>query len=869
MNIVNKLTLRHLRLNKRRTLVTILGVIISVAMIIAVATLGVSFIDLMKRQSIATEGEWHVQYQNVNKAQLNVIEADEATKKLVISKDLGYAPLEGSQNDNKPYLYIKSYNENGFEQFPIELMEGRFPKTKNELVISEEIASNAKVDYKIGDSLTLQVGERAAADGQEIENYVLNQNESLRRMNDRMEERLQNQTTQEYTVVGIIKRPEWEPAQAPGYTVISYFDENLMSAGDKVTATVVLNKVDNSLYAHAEELAKNNHIEKIVYNNSLLRYSGVTNSSDLRTMLLSLSAIIMTIIMVGSIALIYNAFAISVSERARHLGMLASVGATKRQKRNSVYFEGFVIGIISIPLGIIFGLAGIAITFICINPLIQGVLDVTAKLTVVVTPSTILITCLVSMLTIFISTYIPARKASKISAIDAIRQTQDVKLTRKAVKTSKFVRKVFGMEAEIGLKNLKRNKRRYQATVFSLVISIILFLSIAFFTSMMQKSIELSSSGVNYDILVQMDYLDSEEEVAELVNSITALPNVTDANYIQSLEVNSLVDKAFIADELKETLKEDDSILKDGKYPYYIQISALDDINLKAYAEKAGADYDQLIDLDEPAAIVINQNRYEDYETRKYVETKAIYLEKGDQIDLNYTDWDTEEETSMEPIKIAALTEELPLGITPSYLGNLNIVVSDQVFKTLVTESMKKNMRNSLYLSSSDPLALQYSIEEMKENNIYINNVYKNRQGEEQMVLLMSVFTYGFIALITLISVANIFNTISTSISLRKREFAMLKSMGMTPKGFRKMINYESIFYGIKSLLYGLPISILAMYLIYRSMMNSFTFGFSLPWLSILYVILAVFLIVSAAMLYASSKVKKENIIDALKQENI
>ncbi|WIV21075.1 FtsX-like permease family protein [Paenibacillus polygoni] len=868
MNIVNKLTLRHLRLNKRRTLVTILGVIISVAMIIAVASLGVSFLDLMKRQSIATEGEWHVQYHNVNKAQLNVIEADEATKKLVISKDLGYAPLEGSQNDNKPYLYIKSYNEKGFEQFPIELMEGRFPQAKNELIISEEIASNAKVDYKVGDSITLQVGERITTGDDESENYDLNQNESLRKMNDRMEERLQNQTTQEYTVVGIIKRPEWEPAQAPGYTAISYFDENLMSAGDKVTATVVLKKMDNSLYAHAKELAKNNHIEKIVYNNSLLRYSGVTSNSDLRTMLFSLSAIIMTIIMVGSIALIYNAFAISVSERARHLGMLASVGATKRQKRNSVYFEGFVIGIISIPLGIIFGLAGIAITFVCINPLIQGVLGVSEKLTVTITPSTILITCLVSMLTIFISTYIPARKASKISAIDAIRQTQDVKLTRKAVKTSKFVRKVFGMEAEIGLKNLKRNKRRYQATVFSLVISIILFLSIAFFTSMMQKSIELSSSGLNYDILVQME-LDTEEETAELVNSITALPNVTDANYIQSLEANSLIDRAFIADELKETLKEDESILKDGKYPYYIQISALDDINLKAYAEKAGADYDQLIDLDEPAAIVINQNRYEDYETRKNVETKAIYLEKGDQIDLNYTDWDTEEETSMEPIKIAALTEELPLGITPSYLGNLNIVVSDQVFKTLVTDSMKKNMRDSLYLSSSDPLALQYSIEEMKENNIYINNVYKNRQGEEQMVLLMSVFTYGFIALITLISVANIFNTISTSISLRKREFAMLKSMGMTPKGFRKMINYESIFYGIKSLLYGLPISILAMYLIYRSMMNSFTFGFSLPWLSILFVILAVFLIVSAAMLYSSSKVKKENIIDALKQENI
>lgn len=869
MNIVNKLTLRHLRLNKRRTLVTILGVIISVAMIIAVTTLSVSFMGLMKKQSIATNGEWHVQYQNVDKAQLNVIKADDATKSIVISNDLGYAPLTGSQNDNKPYLFIKAYNEQGFEQFPVELIEGRFPKAKNELVISEEIASNAKVNYKIGDSLTLQVGERITTDGDESENYVLSQNESLLKVNGNIEERLQNQTTQKYTVVGIIKRPTWEPAQSPGYTVISYLDENVMSAGDKVTATVVLNKVNKSLYAHAEELAENNNIEKIAFNNELLRYSGITNNSDWRNMLFSLSATIMTVIMVGSIALIYNAFAISVSERARHLGMLASVGATKRQKRNSVYFEGLVIGIISIPLGIICGLGGIAVTFMFINPLIQSVLGVTEKLTVVVTPSSILITCLVSLLTIFISTYIPALKASKISAIDAIRQTQDVKLTSKAVKTSKLVRRVFGIEAEIGLKNLKRNKRRYQATVFSLVISIVLFLSIAYFTSIMQKSIELSSSGVNYDISVGM-YKDSQEEMVQLTNSIKALPNVTDTSFVKELLVNSWFDKSLIAKELQERLDEDDSLLKDGKYPYYIRISALDDTNLKSYANKIGANYEQLIDPGQLAAIVIDKSIYEDAEAKKYVETKTIYSKIGDQIDLTYTDWETSKETNMKSIKIASLTDVLPMGIGSSYVGEVNIIVSEQVFSELVNvDEMNKEVTNILYLRSGDPLALQYSIEEMNENNIYINNVYQNRQQEEQMVLLMSVFTYGFIVLITLISVANIFNTISTSISLRKREFAMLKSMGMTPKGFRKMINYESIFYGIKSLLYGIPISIILMYLIYRSMMNSFSFSFSLPWLSIMYVIIAVFCIVSAAMLYSSSKVKKENIIDALKQENI
>src|SRR5690606_3827623 len=151
MNIVNKLTIRHLKENKRRTLVTIIGVIISVAMLTAVATLGVSFMDLMKRQTMADEGEWHVVYKDVNQAQVQAIKKDEDTKKLVLSKDLGYALLKGSKNENKPYLFIKEYNKSGFEQFPIELSSGRLPKAENEVVISDEIINNAKVDYRIGD----------------------------------------------------------------------------------------------------------------------------------------------------------------------------------------------------------------------------------------------------------------------------------------------------------------------------------------------------------------------------------------------------------------------------------------------------------------------------------------------------------------------------------------------------------------------------------------------------------------------------------------------------------------------------------------------------------------------------------------------
>lgn len=862
MNIVNKLTIRHLKQNKKRTLVTIIGVIISVAMVTAVATLGFSFMDLMQRQTIASDGEWHVQYKNVNRDQLQAITADEESEKVILSRDIGYSFLEGSENDYKPYVFVKEYNSDGFKQFPIELSHGRLPESPNEVVLSEEIALNSKVEYKLGDSLLLELGDRKSPDGAKI----LTQNDLLQIENGELLESLNIKQTKNYTIVGFIKRPTWEPAWSPSYSILTYLDEHAISKKNTVNATVVLKKVKRSLYENAEKVAKENNIplKSITYNNDLLHYYGLTNNNGLKNTLLSLSVIIMAVIIIGSVSLIYNAFAISVSERSRHLGMLSSVGATKRQKRNSVFFEGVIIGLISIPIGIISGIAGIGVTFLFINSIIQGALGVTEKLMVTVTPVSILIACGVSAITIFISTFVPAMRASKISAIDAIRQTTDVKLTRKAVKTSKFIRGLFGIEAEIGLKNLKRNKRRYRATIFSLVISIVLFLSVSYFTASLKKSLELSQSGVDFDIQVSI-----EDGRDELIEKITSLRDVTKFNVIKELNTTSMIKESAIANELKEMVEAGETSLENGQYPYYIRLHALSEDALKSYAKVVGTDVNKLNNPEHIAGIIVDTITYEDMNAGKFVETKAIHTKIGEKINLLYADWETEEQTTLENIEVAAMTDQYPMGVQSGGVGGLDIIVSEQVMKKLTNQLPTPEIATSIYLKSSDPLKTQQEMEEMKEKGLSVYNVFQQRQQEEQMIMLMSVFTYGFIVLITAISIANIFNTISTSIALRKREFAMLKSVGMTPKSFNKMINYESIFYGVNSLLFGLPISVIVMYLIYKGTMNSFSYSFSLHWFSLLYCLIAVFVIVISAMLYSSTKVKKENIIDGLKQESI
>lgn len=142
-------------------------------------------------------------------------------------------------------------------------------------------------------------------------------------------------------------------------------------------------------------------------------------------------------------------------------------------------------------------------------------------------------------------------------------------------------------------------------------------------------------------------------------------------------------------------------------------------------------------------------------------------------------------------------------------------------------------------------------------------------EQQRNLKLVIQIFLYGFIALISAIGIANIFNTISTNINLRRREFAMLKSIDMTDKSFKKMLNLECIFYGTKALFYGIPIGILICYFINQGFGNLVEFTFGLPWLSIIISIVAVYLVVFSTMIYSSRKVKKENIIDVLRNENV
>ena len=137
------------------------------------------------------------------------------------------------------------------------------------------------------------------------------------------------------------------------------------------------------------------------------------------------------------------------------------------------------------------------------------------------------------------------------------------------------------------------------------------------------------------------------------------------------------------------------------------------------------------------------------------------------------------------------------------------------------------------------------------------------------MVLVISIFLYGFIAVITLIGITNIFNTITTTMKLRSKEFAMLKSVGMTKKEFNRMIRLESIFYGMKALIIGIPIGIALSYLIYMAFLNSIEVPYAMPIRAIIISIIFVLVLISIIMKFSINKINKQNIIETIRNDNI
>lgn len=862
MNILNKLTIKNLKLNKKRTIVTIIGIILSVALICAVASMVSSFRESLIRFEINRDGNFHYEFSNVDSKTLKEIKNNRNFEKIYISKNVGYLKLDNSKNEDKPYAYLIAMNEVAMSNVSLNLIEGRFPSNDKEIVIPRHLKTNGRVDYKVGDTITLYLGDRVS-DG-----YTLNQDN----LYHKDEETFDIKDTKTFKIVGIIERPSTiiENYSAPGYTFITYLNDNNYSGEYNVylrytkealknryeiTARLLnVDPIKYKKYMTDLDSLKESEIDEVeekivktphIMNGYLISLETMSLKDSTMKVLYILSTIVIIIIIVSSVFCIKNSFDISITEKTKQYGMFRSIGATSKQIKKNVLYEAFILGIIGIPLGILCGLLVSWILIKVCNYYLYGALN---GITLVFNISliSILISILLGSITIYFSALKSARRASKLSPMVTIRNSEDIKIKSKKLRTPKYIKSLFGVGGVISYKNLKRNKKKYRTTVISIVISVSVFIGLYYFMNMAFSilDLEVGSSDANIQLIIGDNGKDKENNLNK-IEQIFNLDNIERISFQKRL-LGEIIDKTLYTKEFNKLI---------GTNGTKILIYAIGDSEYRTYVKSLGLNYSDV----KNTGILINNSFAYDENSKKDVEISVLNIKKNDKVDIKINN-------ITHQIKISEVTKERPFGFSNTYSSEF-IIVSDEYLKQL-----DSNFNYGwILIRSNNADLLQSDIEKILGDIDYnLDNTDKNYRIVKGVYTLMAIFLYGFITVITLIGITNIFNTITTNINLRRGEFAILKSVGMTSHEFNRLINLETIFYSLKSLLIGIPLGVGISYLIYIAFSEgSREFQYEFPFGGVFISILAVFILVFIIMNYSIKKVNKQNIIEDIRNENI
>lgn len=907
MNIFNKVTIKSLKENRTRTIVTIIGIMLSAAMICAVTTFVSSIQNYVLNYSIYTAGDWHGAVYNVDWNDYTGINTDEEVSNASYAQILGYAQIE-SVNEYKPYMYVYGAKQSSFfDMMPVHIISGSLPENSNEIILPEHLESNGGLKYKIGDTITLELGDRKLDGylmGQNNPCYTYDTNNYDTVLNDEV---IEVRETRTYKIVGIYERPEFEEMTAPGYTAITVADKEF-SDSTRFDVYFKMNKPAR-IYDFMESKGLGG-----TQNTDLLMFSGVSRFSSFSSVLTNLAIIVIVLIMFGSISLIYNAFSISVSERTKQFGLLSSIGATKRQLKKMVFYEALAVSAIGIPLGIGVGIAGIAITLMLIgNKFASLIGNYNVPMRICISWEAIVIAVIVALITVLISAWIPSKRATKISAVEAIRQNTDIKAKNKRIKTSKLTYKLFGIYGVLASKHYKRSKKKYAATVISLFMSIVLFVSASAFTQYLMESVEGSMGVDGYDLRFYSSKENMNEKTPDEVFSLFMSDRyVTGVAYSSSKQFNGFISKEYVTNEFidgkkyghvsngVDLIKEDEDIESLSGQIYFVN-----DSEFEKLIDKYNLNREDYFDENNPMAISVDHNIRFDFEKEKYVATDVLnsdyceitcmelkhipgYSHMGEKTDSdgnrimlfqNNTDKNDVLELPYEEsfveytVKSGKTITDFPFYVAKTVLADLNVIYPMSMADKVVPEGYNYNYYD-FYIKTDNHKASFENLKSLLDQNglndmNQLINYAEQVETSKNIVNIIQVFSYGFIVLISLIAAANVFNTISTNINLRRREFAMLKSVGMTKSGFNKMMNYECLLYGSKALIFGLPVSAGFTYLIYLAVYEGYETTYHLPWSAIAIAVVSVFAVVFATMLYSMRKIKKDNPIDALKNENL
>lgn len=948
MNLMKTLTLKNLKLNRKRTIVTIVGIILATALLSALVTLVSSFQYSMIEYQKQKGGDFHVKFSNVKMSELSEFKNNRNIESTFETMGMGFAKLDGCKNEDKPYAYVMATDEAGFEKGCFNLIEGRMAKNEDEIVIPRHLKTNGRIDIKVGDEITLDIGKRYDSNTESViwENIAY----------EHEAETLTDTVTKRYKVVGIMERPGYgmEDYSAAGYTFVTYSDE--LAAIDNGTKSEV-NEADTTLTVYSRytqkalrnkdavtadiigvdeklfEKSNNSSVEMsaeesdrflkemenakydIYINRFLISYECVFPIDGTFKALFTVAAVVALIIILTSVYCIKNSFNISITEKIRQYGMLASVGATRRQIKSSVKTEAAMLGVVGIPVGTMSGILASFILVKVVNALSAGWLNF--ALSFHTSLPALILAVILSIATIYFSATGSARRAAKVTPLEAIRNTKEIKIKSAKLKTPAIIGRIWGIGGVISYKNIKRNKKKYRTTVTSIVICSVTFIVISYFMSMAFSVVGMSYASVDYNIGINMS-CKKDLDIEKLSELLSGIEGAKD--YLVGAGYYFDVDKPEYTKEYGEYCGQLYDDREDVSQEFFITV--LNDKSYDKYASDAG------VKNADTGAILVNKCTFDVYNenSSKYVkkEMELYKYKAGDTIrcgynvyddassDDNAAEGDTESstddnnaveggtESSTEDnsgyvdeetinngvrktvdVTIAGVTDKVPIGYNG--YSNTLLFMNQKGFESLWGDGKNGNeikpgyASYSAYVVAENADEYQDTFEKETEENpeysqisFYVSNLDKEMRDEKSLFTLLGVFAYGLIVVIALIGITNIINTLSTGMELRSREFATLRSIGMTDKQFVGMVRLESVFISVKALVIGVPLGILISYLL-CVMMNRMDDAiiYEPPYKAIILCIVVVIMLIYAIMKLSMTKLRHNNIIETIKNENL
>lgn len=873
MNVLKKCCFRSIKENRKRTIVTIIGIILSTALITGVACLAVSFRVSLIAYEKERNGDYHYWFSGVKPENVKIFENNQNIKKIGIVEEIGYAMLEGSQNPDKPYVYISAADEQGMEAIALQLVEGRLPENSSELVIGRHIRSNGLVDWKVGDVLTLVIGSRMS-DGWELKQDISYTYE---------EETLVFEYEKTYTIVGIVERPNYivEQRMAPGYSVFTLPDMDTAAKSVNVFATYTdwgirhaeqvnagILGVDEDLYRrYYEEVRDYTEEEKrritavasnVTENYWLLKWVFLSFSNRTMGMLYSMAGLAIMVIIVTSVFCIRNSFNISLMEKMKLYGRLSSVGTTVRQQKKIVYYEAGFLGMVGIPLGILSGIFASVVLVKVVSGMVEAAVNI--PLIFGVSVPAVAAAVVLSTVTILLSARKSVRKAAKLSPVSAIRGNDSIRIRKRELKCPGFISRIFGVGGKIAYKNLKRARVKYRTTVVSIVVSVAVFIGLSTFTQLITFASGFYYDNREYQLQVNLYGKDADAYGQALRIASMEGVRAVDIRQTFGMDVNG-TDIPFT-----KAYRDCFEILDSEK----VVLMTLGPSGYADYCKRLGVSVEEA----EDKAIVLAEyqnNYFNEEEGRLYTESGRIADYKaGDVIKGNIrkeeTGEDVEEGEEIE-VQVLLQTDVRPMSMENEIHNYVALIVSDEWAEAHLTR--QESGMVCVYLQCADASAMEEEIRLSLTDRFTLSNYEASYKSDKAMYTVLFIFLYGFITVVALIGITNIFNTITTNMELRAPEFAMLRSVGMTGREFRRMIWLEGVFYGGKALIIGIPLGILLSFGFYKALGEGIVTAFQMPWIGIGVAAAAVVLLLFMIMQYSMGKIKRKNIIETIRNENI